>query len=139
MAADYETVSDGLHEVLADIESLAMVIEYEPLSAQSLPLLYSIFENYSRSVAGTVATTIYTTLHRLVLSRQDPQQSEATLRSLVDAIPRAVEENPTLGRRVSDAQVRRGEGGYVTIGGVEFRSVDFHSEVEVTESLLGRR
>lgn len=132
----YEAVSAGLHQILSDIEALGLVLDYEPDTVQQTPLVYSVIDGRQEEVEGSVVGVTYRTLHRLVLSYQNPEVAEGLLRSLLDLVPAAIRaQHDLVGVGPGDAWVSRGEPGWVWIGGTWFRSVDFYSEVTTRESL----
>lgn len=127
----YAAVSAGLNEAIGTVTALKAVLDYEPTSVQTSPMVYSLLDGFDRQVAGLTTRTTYRTLHRLCIRWQDPAPSEEQVRTLVDAIAEAVEADPKLGGRLrpGDAQITRGDAGWAQIGGATCRIVDFYSEV----------
>lgn len=126
----YETTNEGFTEVFKTVQpELAVILDYEPESAQDSPLIYSLLEDFERSGEGDVVEVSRRTLHRLCIAWGDNKEAERLLRVYVDAIPGAFDADPTLGGRVRYAEITAGDAGFVTIDGTEYRSLDFYSEV----------
>lgn len=125
----YSDVLAGLHTRLDTVSGLTVVMG-EPASVQTSPLLYSALENVTREVQGTTVRVTYRTLHRLCIRWGEREQAEAELAALVNAIPMTIDASPRLGGQTrGQATMTAGEAGYVTLGGVVFRSMDFYSSV----------
>ncbi len=126
----YEQVVDGLHARYATISAVKVVLDYEPTAVQNSPLIYTVLDSFTREHAGTMVYMRYRVLSRLCIRWQSPEHAEQTLISLVNAIPQAIDADRRLGGVVRDATVQAGDGGWVTIGGSEYRSLDFYVEVQ---------
>lgn len=125
----YADILDGLHARMATVSGLT-VVKGEPSSIQMSPLLYSVLENTQRTVQGTTVRVTYQTLHRICVRWVDRETAEEELAALVNSVPMAVDASPHLGRETrGQATMRGGNAGWVTIGGIEYRCCDFHSEV----------
>ena len=136
----YTNVVEGLHERFATVTSLKVILDYEPNSIQTTPLLYSILDGFERRVDGTVTVTRWRTMHRLLLPVQKPEQAEEDLATLVMSIVEAVESSPKLGGRLrpGDAQIISGDAGFLEMGtGNWYRRLDFYSEVVEMSRYLG--
>lgn len=136
----YADVVEGLHERFVTVSALKAILDYEPNSIQTSPLLYSILDGFERRVDGTVTVTRWRTMHRLILPVQKPEQTEEDLAALVMSIVEAVESSPKLGGRLrpGDAQVVSGDAGFLEIGeGNWYRRLDFYSEVVEMSRYLG--
>ncbi len=127
----YETVLEGLQERLGTVEGLAAVLDYVPTGIHTTPLVYTLFESLSIRQSGQVRTNEYRILLRVVLLWQDNEQAEAELSPFVESIPAAVRADPHLGGRLTSgyAEINELEGGWVTIGNVEYRVLDCHAHV----------
>ncbi len=127
----YANVVEGLNAAIATVPGIKAVLDYEPTSVQTSPLVYSILDGFDRQVTGLTARVTYRTMHRLCIRWQDPEASEELVRSLADAVAEAVEADPKLGGRLrpGDAQITRGDAGWAQIGNTTCRIVDFYSEV----------
>ena len=127
----YAAVSEGLNAAIATVTALKAVLDYEPATLQTSPIVYSILDGFDRQVTGLTTRTVYRTLHRLCIRYQEPETSEAVVQALADSIAEAVEADPKLGGRMrpGDAQITRGDAGWASIGGTTCRIVDFYSEV----------
>ena len=120
--------------------ALKSILDYEPNSVQTWPLLYSILDSFDRRVEGTVTYTTWRTLHRLLIAYQKPAQVEEDLAPLVMSIIEAVESSPKLGGRLrpGDAQIVSGEADFIEIGeGNWFRRIDLYSQVMEATRYLG--
>ena len=137
----YELVTEGLHACFATVTAVKVLLDHEPTAVHATPLIYSLQAGFERSVDGTVTRTVYRTRHRLLIAWQDSESAEEMLRALTDAIPQAVEADPKLGGKVrpGDAQIVSGDPGWVTVGGAEYRALDFISEVVELSRYLGLR
>ncbi|MDD5059303.1 MAG: hypothetical protein PHQ60_15710 [Sideroxydans sp.] len=136
----YSDVVEGLHERFATVSALKAVLDYEPNSVQTTPLLYSILDGFERRVEGTVTYTTWRTLHRLLIPYQKPAQVEEDLAGLVMSIIEAVESSPKLGGRLrpGDAQIVSGDADFIEIGdGNWYRRLDFYSQVVEMSRYLG--
>jgi hypothetical protein len=129
----YSDVLEGLHERFAlVVETDLNLIIGEPTAIHQVPALYSVLESFDRSYDGELVRVRYRTLHRLCIRWQDNLAAEEELAELVNAIPAMVEADPRLGKRLKargDSKIVAGDAGWTTIGGTEYRSLDFHSEV----------
>jgi hypothetical protein len=125
----YEAISRGLQTRLATVEQIAAVLDYEPSAIQDAPLIYSLLDGFEcRSETNTSRIT-WRTQHRLLIRWQDAEACEAELRSLVGLIRQAVAADRTLGGTAADAEMVFGDAGWLNVGGTEYRSMDFSSEV----------
>lgn len=125
----FETVMAGLNERYATVSGIKVRLDYEPSSVQNSPLIYSILDTMSREYPGTVVQVTYRIRSRLCIRWQNPEQAEATLIALVNAIPVAIDQDRRLGGVVRNARVQTGDAGWVTIGQIDYRTVDFWVEV----------
>lgn len=136
----YTDVVEGLHERFATVTALKSILDYEPNSVQTWPLLYSILDGFERRVEGTITYTTWRTLHRLLIAYQKPAQVEEDLAPLVMSIIEAVESSPKLGGRLrpGDAQIVSGDADFIEIGeGNWFRRIDLYSQVMEATRYLG--
>ena len=136
----YTDVVEGLHERFATVTDLKAILDYEPNSVQTWPLLYSILDGFERRVEGTITYTTWRTLHRLLIPYQKPAQVEEDLAPLVMSIIEAVESSPKLGGRLrpGDAQIVSGDADFIEIGeGNWYRRVDLYSQVVEMTRYLG--
>ncbi len=128
----YSEVLEGLHARFALVTPTLNLIVGEPTAIQEAPALYTLLEGYTRQYDEEVVRVTYRSLHRLCIRWQDNANAEWELAALTNAIPASVEADPRLGKRLyarGDSKVVAGEAGYTTIGGTEYRTLDFHSEV----------
>lgn len=123
-------VLDGMDAIFQSVEGVALTLQSEPQSLADTPAIYSLVDRVTRLQDGAMVRVTYRILHRLCLLWQDPEASEAELIGLIDAIPLAVDANPTLSGVLDDdaAFIVSADTGWVKIGAVEYRTVDFVSE-----------
>jgi hypothetical protein len=127
----YETIVEGLHERLVTVTALKAVLDYVPTSVQDSPVVWSVLADMKITRTGQVVAKPYRILHRVAIQWQDNEQAELAALPLVDSIPDAVEADPHLGGRLVSgmAEINECEAGWATIGGLEFRLLDFYSTV----------
>jgi hypothetical protein len=129
------TVYQGLESVFRGVDSLRTIMLGEPTGDLDLPGLYTAFESFDRPLEGrppgdNVTGMTYRFVHRLMIQWVDFQQAEMQLLTFINKIPFAVASDPQLGGRITSgvAKIVAGDAGFVTIGGVKYRVVDFRSE-----------
>jgi hypothetical protein len=122
---------EGLAEQIATVDGLASVILGEPTATHDLPCVYGALNRFTRSQSGQITAMLYEFAIRLVIRWQDRQEAEAELLSLINAIPAAIDLDPTLGARIPMglAKITAGDSGFVSIGGVLYRICDFTASV----------
>lgn len=127
----YATVLAGLTTRLETVSGIVAVLEYAPTAVHDTPLIYSLLDNVEYSESGQVKTQRYRIQHRLLVRWQDNEQAEIEAQPYVDSIPAAVRADPHLGGALTSgyAQITECQAGWVTIAGVEYRSLDFISTV----------
>jgi len=127
----YATVLEGLHERLATVTSLVAILDYVPTAIHDTPMIYSLLDRVEYRRSGQVKTTVYRVIHRLLVRWQDNEGAEEEIIPFVNSIPDAVEADPQLGGRLTDGygEITEGNAGFVTVAGVEYRSVDFIATV----------
>lgn len=138
----YTLAIEGVLERLATIagagQALSYVINGTPTSAQAAPMAYTLFDNAQPILSNQVKGATYRVLIRCAVKLQDYQAAEDDLAALVDAVPAVFDaaghdgsghSYATLGGRVSVAKVATITSGYVTIGGVEHRIIDFALDI----------
>lgn len=127
----YATVLEGLHERFATVPGIVAILNYAPTAFHDTPLLYSLLDKVTISRSGQVRARKYRILHRLVVRWQDNEQAEQQIIPLVDSIPDAVDADQHLGGRLASgfAEITEIEGVWVTVGGTEYRALDFYSTV----------
>ncbi len=131
----YATVLAGLTERLQTLPGLKAVLEYVPTSIQTTPIAYSLTGSGSFRQSGQVLTSEYRIVHRIVFAWQDNEGAELEVIPYVDSVPAAVRADPHLGGRIVSgyAEIDEYTGGWVTIGGIEYRVLDFSARVVVKE------
>lgn len=127
----YEDVVEGLVERLETVAALKLVLAYTPTAIPDWPMCY-IYFNRAQYVTSSVSTTRYFPTIRLVIGWQDWEGAEQQTNPFVDDIPAAVHADQQLGGRLTSglAQITEAEGGWATIGGIEYRIVDFQVNVK---------
>lgn len=126
----YQNVVDGLIECLGTIPGFTAywnLLDYEPDSVQSPPLIYTLLDGFTRSAQGQITIMRYRILVRLVIQWQDHQAAEQELRDRLHEIPAAIDVDPTLGGRIDRglAEVSDGQSGFVRISNTQFRCLDY--------------
>jgi len=127
----YADVLAGLHERFATVSGIKAILDYVPTSIHTAPLLYSAFDRAESVRSAQVKGWQYRTLHRLCFRWQDNERAEEELIPYVNSIPDAVAADPHLGGVLTAgyAEINEIEAAWVTIGGIEYRVLDFYSTV----------
>lgn len=125
----YSEIVAGLAVRYGTISGLKVILNYEPTSVQDSPLIYTVLDSFTREHTGTVVQMRYRIRSRLCIRWQNPEYAEGTLITLTNAIPQAIDADRRLGGVVRSAGVQAGDAGWVSIGGVEYRSLDFWVDV----------
>jgi len=125
----YATILAGLTERFATISGLT-VLDYEPTSIQTTPLLYSLLESATYTTSGQIKARHYRVLHRLLLPWQDVEEAEADVAPWVNAIPDAVYDDRSLGGRLQrgTTEIVEMDAGWATVGNITYRALDFYSD-----------
>lgn len=133
------TVWEGLRERLLTVSGLLDVTLGEPANVRALPCLYVAFNRFDRESEasppsnGAITIMRYSLTSRLIVRWQDNPDAESQVLSFVNAIPFAISSDPHLGGRITSGGATTTDGvtGYVAIGGVTYRIIDFtHRVVE---------
>jgi hypothetical protein len=131
----YDSVLAGLHERFATVPGLVTRLDYVPTAIHDLPMLYTWYAGGAVREAGQVWTWEWRVGVRLVVRWQDNKEAERELASYVQAIPKAVRQDPQLGGRIPSGQVVPqdfdNDGGWVTVANTTYRTVDW--EIVVIE------
>lgn len=131
-------VLERLSTIAGDGQALAYVINGTPTSAQAAPMAYTLFDNAQPITSNQVKGATYRVLIRCAVKLQDYQTAEDDLAALVDAVPAVFAPGTldgnghsyaTLGDRVNVAKIASITSGYVGIGGVEHRIIDFALDI----------
>jgi len=127
----YQTVLDGLQEALKTLPGLVVVLQYEPPAFDDTPFMYLLFDRSVDATVGQVLGTRYTVTMRLVTLWQDNEEAEKDIIPYIDSVPAAIHADRTLGGRLTSglARVTGSEGGFVDVGAVRYRVVDFVADV----------
>lgn len=106
------------------------ILDYEPAAIQKAPLMYSLLDEVDQTVTGMARGRRYRFMHRLVVVWVDNRQAEATILRYVDAIPAAIDADPSLGGVLGSgiARIVDQRAGWVTIGGALYRVLDSFSD-----------
>jgi hypothetical protein len=129
----YQDVLDGLHAAFAAVPGIVNVLDYVPAAIHDTPTLYTMLDSVEVSKTGQIKTRRYRILHRLILLWQDNEQAELAVAPFVDSIPAALDADPQLGGKIASgwAEIASIDAVWVTIQNVEYRALDFYSEVLV--------
>jgi hypothetical protein len=131
----YATVLAGLTERLETLTGLKVVLEYVPKTILTTPLAYSVLESVDIRQSGQVTTREYRIQHRIVFAWVDNEGAELELIPYVDSVEAAVRADPHLGGRINSgyAEIAEINGGWATIGNIDYRVLDCYSHVVVKE------
>ena len=124
----YQRISTGLHNLLAAVSGIQLVIESEPTSIPETPMIYSVLESETPAGEDMVIITTWRTKHSLVLPWQDTAEAEDTARTYMDALLAAFLANRTLSGACRHCEMTSGETEFQTINGIEYRVVNCYSE-----------
>ena len=124
----YQRITTGLHNLLAAVSGVKLVIESEPTSIPETPMIYSVLESETPAGEDVVIITTWRTKHSLVLPWQDTIEAEDTARDYMDAILAAFLANRTLSGYCRHCDMQNGDTEFQTINGIEYRVVNFYSE-----------
>ncbi len=127
---NYTTILAGLTERFQTVPGLAAVLDYEPQTVGSSPLLYSLFDSWEPTEANQRTKQTYRLLHRVCVAWQDNQGAEALLLPFLSSVPAAIRADRSLGGRLTTgySTITGCVGAFVIIGGVLCRAYDFTSE-----------
>lgn len=137
----YATVKAALQaQILAQLPALNKlndrgkqvgVMVFEPTSIQTAPMVFFSLDSFERETTGQVTAMRYFIDARLVIKWTDNEGAEAQLEPYVNAIPAAIDADPSLGNvlQLGRAKVERGSFGWLTIGSAQFRVGDFRLNV----------
>ena len=134
----YLTVLEALHTQLATVPGIKRVETGEPATVQVTPMIYSMLQSFTRTTSGTMTTVDYRTRHRLLLALNSRPRAEEELIGYTNAIPAAICAPPRRGALPSgNMEIVMGDAGFVTIGNVEYRCLDFFSQAQEKARLGG--
>jgi len=127
----YQNVLDGLQAALETLSGPVAVLQYEPPAFDDLPLIYLLFDRSTDATVGQVRGTRYYVTIRLVVRWQDNEEAEKEIIPYIDSIPAAVHADRSLGGLLASglAHISGAEGGFVDVGAVRYRVVDFVADV----------
>ena len=135
----YGAVIRGLVEVLEGVPGVSLVLDHEPsaISVDAGPVGYLLFDKGSQRVQGGVKVANYRILFRLCFAWQDSETAEQTLIPYVDSVPNALLANVQLNGTIPSGICAPDEtedaiqGVFVTIGGVQYRALDYYIKAVV--------
>lgn len=114
------------------VEGVRTVLLGEPTGDMDLPGVYTAYTSFERPLrnnppANNLTGMQHTFTTRLVIRWVENSQAEMQLITLLDAIPNAIDADPQLSGRITGgvARVTTGAAGYITIGGVLYRVIDY--------------
>lgn len=127
---NYATILAGLTERFQTVPGLAAVLDYEPHTVGSSPLLYSLFDSYEPQYSNQKTKHTYRLLHRVCVTWQDNQGAEVLLLPFLSSVPAAIRADPFLNNSLGGgyALITGCVGAFVIIGGALCRAYDFTSE-----------
>lgn len=127
----YDDAVTGVVERLQSVSALKAVLKYVPATIQAAPLAWVIYDSHKRRSSGPTTIVNYRLRVTVALSWQDTEQSEGELIPLINEVPAAIDQDPQLGGRVTEGVATQPDatGGWYTIGGVTYRTIDFYVEV----------
>jgi hypothetical protein len=136
------TMYQGLEERYKTIDGLRSIMLGSPSGDLDLPGLYTAYSQFARPLRNAPPASNLTGMDHLFVSRLilrwvDFQAAEMQLITFLDLIPDAIDRDPRLGRRLAGGMAYCSEGitGFATIGGVEYRIVDF--SIRILEKRTG--
>lgn len=122
-------IYQGLYECFRAIPGIKSVNLGEPTGDIATPSIWTAFEHFDRTTSGQVTAMPLTFVHRLMILWQDFERAEMQLLTYVNAIPASVDANPDLSGRIERglSRITVGDAGFITIGNVKYRVLDFTS------------
>ena len=126
----YSAIVSGIQTRLATITSLKANLVYAPKGIDDTPMTYILLDGAELTHNAGTMTIMYRVTVRLVTRWQENDQAEAEILPYVDSIVDAIRAAPMLGGAAYNAWVSEIEGLWVTIGGIEYRAVDFTVRVK---------
>lgn len=122
-------IYQGIEEQLRSVNGLKSLILGEPSEDFETPGIYSAFLRFDRRGLGQITGMTYYWAHRLVIRWIDNPQAEMQLITLINRICAAIDDDPTLGARVTRGVSRMdsGDAGFATINKTKYRICDFTS------------
>lgn len=138
----YTDVIAGLVEVLEGVQGINAIKAHEPTSIGLPPEMYLLLHSAERISKAGVAGWKYSVICRLCIQWVDNETAEQQLMPFVNAVPAALEA-PSAGQLNGAllhgaVAVSKAEAGYVPIGGVLYRILDFYIDV-VEKGARGER
>lgn len=125
----YNDVLAGLHERLATVPGIAVVLDHTPTSIQAVPTLFSVPDTCEVHRSGQTVAREYRTNHYLVFRWQDPAQANREMLPYLDSVPAAIDADPHLGGRLARgyASIDEWEIMWLDIANVTYLAVRFQS------------
>jgi hypothetical protein len=130
------TVKNGLYTVLAGASSLdaLTVLKHVPATISTM-LIYIRLRRAERGQGGQITSMRYFFLVRLCVPYQDNEGAELLLDSYINAVPAAIDADPTLGGAISSGLATvstvNSDPAFLDMAGTLCRYADF--EVEAVE------
>lgn len=106
------------------------VLDYEPTTVDTQPLIYSLFDDWDLMQQGQLDKHTFRILHRVCVTWQDNQGAEALLLPFLESIPAAINADRRLGGLLDSgyAKIIRAQSVFVVINSTLCRAYDFTSE-----------
>lgn len=111
---------DGLHAVVATVQGIPMVLDYEPAAVNVRCLTWILLDSYERTQFGQLTAMRYRFMVRVATPFQDNKGAEDEVVQTALYIADAVDADPQFsGVLVSGiAESPQGQTGWIQIGGV---------------------
>ena len=122
----YTTFRTGVQTGYEAVTGIAVVLDYEPTSVQTTPLVYLVRDGGSCDYTAQGRLYTHRLLATLVIPWQDPEQAEETLTGLIQPLYEAFDADLSLGGTINGAvEVTSDEAGFEMIAGTLYRTCEF--------------
>lgn len=139
----YLAAMPGITARLQSIAGVGLVVAGEPSQVDAVPLIYYLFDRAETIAPGTLGGMQYVVMIRVLVPWKDNATSEQDIAPFVNSIPNAFDPKTKDGAGHSFAKlgglvdaawisaISSGErGGFWTIKGVPYRSIDFELTIK---------
>lgn len=120
-----DVAEDRVKAILFTVTGMKYVMLGYPTSNQNPPLCYIEADSGERTQAGQLTSNTYRIIATVCVSRHDNTLAEKEIAKFIDALPDAVDADPTLGGAVNLARVDAWRTGNRPIGEMDARVCDF--------------
>lgn len=125
------TIVAAMHTAWAGVSGLKAIVWGEPDTSSVAALLYTVLLDSERELDDNDALVgvTYNLMHRVLVRMGNREEAEREIMALSDSVPAAIEADPSLGHVIRRGRVTisGGDAGFVTLGSVEYRCLDFTS------------